>query len=52
MQKEVERLKEKKVKLMELEEKLDQQCSKILQCLKNIVDDPESSRYPNIHTCT
>lgn len=46
LQNEVEKLKERKLQLIELEEKIDQQCSKIYQCLKNIVDDPESSKYP------
>ncbi len=51
MQKEVEKLKEKKLKLVELEDQIDQQCSKIVQCLRNIVDDPDSNKYPsyNLH---
>lgn len=43
MQMEVEKLKERKMKLTNLEEELDQQCSKIRQCLRNIVDDPDSN---------
>ena len=46
MQMEVEKLKERKMKLTNLEEELDQQCSKIRQCLRNIVDDPDSNKYP------
>lgn len=49
MQKEVEKLKERKLELVELEDQIDQQCSKIIQCLRNIVDDPESSKYPYHH---
>ena len=46
MQMEVERLKEKRDKLASCEHDLDQQCTKIRQCLHNIVDDPGNNKYP------
>uniref|UniRef100_A0A1X7VEG2 E2F/DP family winged-helix DNA-binding domain-containing protein n=1 Tax=Amphimedon queenslandica TaxID=400682 RepID=A0A1X7VEG2_AMPQE len=48
MQMKVQGLKEKKQKMEESESKLDKQCAKIKQCLKNIVEDPGSNRYPLI----
>lgn len=46
MQMEVQRLKEKRDKMMEHEQELDEQCAKIKQCLHNIVDDPDINQYP------
>ena len=46
LHKEVEKLKERKTQLIELENQIDQQCCKIVQCLRNIVDDPDSNKYP------
>ncbi|XP_003384656.1 PREDICTED: transcription factor E2F5-like [Amphimedon queenslandica] len=43
MQMKVQGLKEKKQKMEESESKLDKQCAKIKQCLKNIVEDPGSN---------
>eukprot|EP00731_Ephydatia_muelleri_P026144 Em0018g244a len=39
------RLKTRKAALLEKEQELDEQCTKVRQCLKNITEDPQSGVY-------
>ena len=43
MQLKVQGLKEKREKMEECENELDEQCAKVRQCLENIVDDPANN---------
>lgn len=45
------RLKTRKAALLEKEQELDEQCTKVRQCLKNITEDPVNDQYPHLICC-